>query len=84
MLKLKGTTNYSIKHNEKRDKSYSDWLKLADETFAKSIDGAVEIALSLYENSGMLASEQLRRIVPERYLTKFLLKETKRSGDKSG
>jgi len=82
---MKGTTNYSIKHNEKRDKLYSAWLKITeDKTFAKAIDGAVEIANSLYENSGMLASEQLRRIVPERYLTKFLLKETKRSGDKSG
>lgn len=77
---MKGTTNYSIKHNESRDKLYSDWFRLTDETASKSIDGAIELALALYNNSHNLAQSQLVQIVPQRYLTKFLLKEMKRSG----
>jgi len=64
-------TNRHIKINEHREKLYADWMKLTGENFCKSVDGAVELALSLYACSQDLAQTQIVRIVPKRYLTKF-------------
>lgn len=71
-------TNYHIKVNENREKLYAEWCRLTGENFCKSVDGAVELALSLYGCSQDLAQTQIVRIVPKRYLTKFLIKEMER------
>ena len=75
---MKAKTNYSIKRNEERDRLYQKWLSLTDETFSKSVDGAIELSMALYNNSQNLAQAQLVQIVPHKYLTKFLLKEMKK------
>jgi len=58
-------------------------LVLEENAQSKAIDAAVEIALNLYYE-GDLARAQWLKIVPDKYLTKFILKNsTVKRGDTS-